>query len=403
MGIERLPNESELAYHKRLVYGKLIDKTLADVDYSELAEPVYGQDYSSDTTRKMLYGSCRTLQLLDELSMDSLPSGTLQEIELARAELMKERQRFFDQRREYKKLLSADGRREHLYEALEKSAERLSETIGRVYEEVPALPYPVSDNEAILVLSDWHYGMVASNIFNRYDTSICRERVKAVFAKTAERIRVHGCNKLHVVVLGDLVHGAIHTGTRVASEELVCDQIMQVAEILAQSIENLSFLVDELVMYFTYGNHARTVQNKHDNIHRDNMERLIPWWIRERLHEYENVRVAEEDETEFILVEAAGHHICAAHGDLDSIRQSTRLLPTLFAKKRGLDLEYIVLGDKHHRESFDELGVTSSMCGSLCGTDEYANGKRAYAEPSQLLLIVNPSCGVDAEYRLRCG
>lgn len=402
MGIERRENETDLAYHKRLVYGKIVDKTLADVDYSELAEPIYGQEYSSDTTRKMLYGSCRTLQLLDESAVDAAPGAVLSEIEAARSELQKERQRFYDQRREYNKLLSQEGRKEHLYEMLARSADKLNQTVGRMYDCGAPASYITSGNEAVLVLSDWHYGMTASNIFNRYDTNICRERITTVISKAAERIRNHACSRLHVVVLGDLVHGAIHTGTRVASDELVCDQIMQVSEILAQSIEELSLSVDDVLVYVTYGNHARTVQNKKDNIHRDNMERLIPWWLKQRLAPHENITVAEEDETEFILVDAAGHHICAAHGDLDSVRQSTRLLPTLFAKKRGMDIEYIILGDKHHRESFDELGVTSSMCGSLCGTDEYANGQRAYSDPSQLLLIVNPECGVDAEYRLKC-
>ena len=66
MQIERMENESKFDYHRRLVYGKLVDKTLADVDYSELSELVYGQPYSSDVARRMLYGSRRTLELMDE-------------------------------------------------------------------------------------------------------------------------------------------------------------------------------------------------------------------------------------------------------------------------------------------------------------------------------------------------
>lgn len=64
--LDRLPGESEIQYHKRLVFGKLKDGTLNDVDYSELAPYVFGREYASDTARKMLYGSCRTLQVLEE-------------------------------------------------------------------------------------------------------------------------------------------------------------------------------------------------------------------------------------------------------------------------------------------------------------------------------------------------
>ena len=64
--LERLPNESKADYHKRLVFGKLVDKSLADVDYSELSYYLYGQNYHSDVARRMIYGSCKTLQLIDD-------------------------------------------------------------------------------------------------------------------------------------------------------------------------------------------------------------------------------------------------------------------------------------------------------------------------------------------------
>ena len=177
---------------------------------------------------------------------------------------------------------------------------------------------------------------------------------------------------------------------------------MQVSEILAQAIMRLNQYVEETFVYMTYGNHARTIQNKHDSIHRDNMERIVPWWLMQRFQMFDNITIMPESENEFLFVNACGHDICAAHGDLDTVKCSTRLLATIFQKKYGKDIEYILLGDKHHRESFNELGITATICGSLCGTDDYANDKRLYSHPEQLLLIVNPEYGVDAEYRLKC-
>ena len=87
---------------------------------------------------------------------------------------------------------------------------------------------------------------------------------------------------------------------------------------------------------------------------------------------------------------------------MDSVKSSPRLLATLFQKKYGMDIEYVLLGDKHHRESFDEVGICAMICGSLCGTDDYANSKRLYSQPEQLLLIVTEDDGVDAEYRIKC-
>lgn len=401
MDIERRSDETPLEHHKRLVYGKLTDKTLADMDYSELAELVYGKSYSSDVARRMMYGSCRTLELIDkERTSSPEQSNVLDEIDSKIAELRKERQKFFDQRREYNKLLSQEAREEHICEMLSTAATALSETVGCMYSNY--IITASSDTEAILVFSDWHFGLKTYNVFNEYNTEICKERVSKIVNSTIERLLLHSCRKLHIVVLGDLCHGAIHNSARVASEEYVCDQLMQASEILAQSIENLSQYVPETIVYTTYGNHMRTVQNKNDSIHRDNMERLVSWWLTQRLSKYENIIIAPDEESEFIFVNSCGHEFCASHGDNDSVRNSPKLLTVLFQKKYGKDIEYILLGDKHHRESFDELGVSAMLCGSLCGTDDHANTKRLYSTPSQLLLIVKPECGVDAEYRLSC-
>lgn len=402
MNIERRSDETQLQYHKRLIYGKLVDKTLSDIDYSELADLVYGQSFSSDVARRMFYGSKRTLQLLeDEQISDISDESLMSEIDDKIATLKKEQQKFYDQRREYSKILSQEARSEHLLSELRDSAKKLSDTVGSLYENnIPH--FSESDTEAVLVLSDWHYGLKTDNVFNRYDTNICKSRVQQVAEDVSERLLLHKCNKLHIVVLGDLIHGAIHTSARVASEELVCDQLMQVSEILAQTITFLSTFVDETAVYITYGNHARTVQNKNDNIHRDNMERLVPWWLKQRLSSYEKIVVQEDSGNEFLFVDACGHKLCASHGDNDTVKTSPRTLSTLFHKKFGMDIEYVLLGDKHHRESFEELGVTSILCGSLCGTDDFANNKRLYSTPSQLLLIVTPEDGVDAEYRISC-
>lgn len=401
--LRRIENESAFDYHKRLIYGKLIDKTLSDCDYSELAELLYGQSYSSDVARRMMYGSRKTIELLDSEKIQHVSDrGILSEIELKKAELQQERQRFFDQRREFNKLLSSEGRKEHIYESLAVAANNLMNSIGVMFDDSYYESENAGDNEAVLVFSDWHYGMKTKNVFNAYNTDICKKRVANTVNSAIQRIQLHGCRRLHVVVLGDLLHGTIHTTARVASEELACEQLMQASEILAQAILKLSQYVEHTLVYATYGNHARTVQNKHDSIHRDNMERIVPWWLTQRLQIYENITIMPESENEFLFIDACGHDICASHGDLDTVKCSPRLLTTIFQKKYGKNIEYILLGDKHHRESFNELGVTATVCGSLCGTDDYANDKRLYSHPEQLLLIVDPVYGVDAEYRLKC-
>lgn len=387
-----------------IVIGKLVDRTIDD-DYAELSERLFGDGncFNSSEVRKRMYGMKAIIEAIERDNEAAIQdTDALSALDSKRIELFKERQRFFDQRREYSKLLSADARYEHILNRLCECADKLSESVGRVYNSSVSFPTEYDETEGVLVLSDWHYGLKTENVFNKYSTDICRSRVQNVTAQAVKKLLLHRCRRLHIVVLGDLIHGAIHTSARVASEELVCDQLMQVSEILAQTIEVLSSYVGETIVYVTYGNHARTVQNKGDSIHRDNLERLVPWWLGQRLAGHENILVQEESDSEFLLIDVCGHHLCASHGDNDTVKTSSRLLPMLLNQKFGKNIEYVLLGDKHHRESFEELGVTSVLCGALCGTDDYANGKRLYSTPSQLLLIVNEDDGVDAEYQIKC-
>lgn len=398
--LEKRQGESEYEHHKRIIYGKLVDKSLSDYDFSELSKYAYGQEYSPDVARRLMYGSQKTIALMERESVDKISDNDMvKDINNRMAELQKEKQRYYDQRREYNKLLTKEGRLEHLYSVIESASSRMPEFVNT---HVETKGYSDHNTEAVVVFSDWHYGMVANNEFNRYDTEICADRVHKVVDAVIQRAHLHKCKKVNVVILGDLIHGAIHTSARVASEELTCDQLMHVSEILANAIYDISRHVESVSVYMTYGNHARVVANKNDSIHGDNLEKIVPWWLKQRFANVDNITVNDCGDNEFIIIDSLGHKICAAHGDLDSVRQSPTLLSTLFMKTRNINIEYVILGDKHHDESFEELGIKSMLCGSLCGSDNYANEKRLFSLPSQLMLIMNEKDGVDAEYRIKC-
>ena len=388
---------------KDIVLGKLVYKTV-DADYEELSEKLFGEGncFNSSEVRKRMYGMKTVIEAVERDKANAFDSSdTLSRYEAKRIEMQKECRKVFDQRREYNKLITEQGRFEHIVTTLSDEARILNETVGSLYSE----PYDwveTSDNEAVLVFCDWHYGMTTNNIWNKYDTGICKSRVRTVVENAIERIVRHECNKVHVVLLGDMIHGSIHTTARVAAEELTCGQLMQVSEIIAQSISEIAKYTDEVYVYATYGNHARTIQDKKQSIHRDNLERIIPWWLEWRLAGSPTIHIVKESENEFIRLDACGYGICASHGDLDTVKTAPKMIPALFQHKYNQKIDCILLADKHHREEFEELGVPAMIAGSLCGTDDYANEKRLYSVPEQLLLIFTPNYGIDATYHIKC-
>lgn len=397
----RRDDETDLQYHRRIVYAKLIDKQLPNVSYAELSEILYHKKLAEDVCRRLVYGSARTLQLMDKQNEKEISGDAIvAELEMKRLELAKERQRFFDQRREFNKLVAKTGRAEYIEDRIVCAAENVASKIGPCIASVK--PEKSGDCDGVVVFSDWHYGMKTDNIFNTYNTSIAKERLADIVAKATSRLRMHGCENVHVFVLGDLIHGAIHTGARVCSEELVADQLMEASELLAQAVEQLSTAVTgNTYVYSTYGNHARTIQEKGDSVHRDNMERIVGWWMTERLKGHDDIVIMPDSGDEFLFANIRGHGFLAAHGDLDNVKESPKVLATVFQKRYGSDIEYMIFGDKHHHEAFDGLGIRSMLCEAMCGTDDYANDHRLYSDPGQLMMTVNDN-GVDAEYHLKC-
>lgn len=120
--LSKRPEETELEHHKRLIYGKLLDGTLADADYTELAPYVYGREYSTDAARKMMYGSVRTLRLMDVVGDQSVSSdGRMEELAIQKLELEKERQKLSDEQRCLQCTVAARSRQEELNEIIRES------------------------------------------------------------------------------------------------------------------------------------------------------------------------------------------------------------------------------------------------------------------------------------------
>lgn len=323
----------------------------------------------------------------------------LKELQLQKDELYKVKRQVADQRREYNKLLASDGRADNLSNYLIEVADNLNKEQPLDFDKFIST---YLDKEGVIVFSDWHYGMVTDNIWNKFNTEICKERVVKFVSKAKNYIKINQIKKLHILLLGDEIHGGIHTSARVASEEYVSEQLMKVSEIIAQAINELSNTVQETFVYNTYGNHARSIQNKNDSIHSDNMEKLIPWWLEQRFKERDDIHIMYSDFHEFIKLNVCGYNIVAAHGDLEgNFKNIGVTFNTIFSKLYGETIDYTITGDKHHLEEFEQFGIESILSRSLCGSDDYASDKRLYSSPGQTLIVFNNEDGRESTYNIK--
>lgn len=391
-------------------YEKLLkecsDKTykISDLDWSEIADK-YNLDFNPDTIRKgsqpPLFGGTfvREYYQWKESQNDAANKDSyVLELKSIKDEIFKEKRKLYDQRREYNKLLTHDARAEHLNDELVKVANEMAITLPLIVSEEWK---PVNTKkEALVCWSDWHYGMITDNIWNTYNTEICKERVRKLVHYTIEYLELNKIDMLSIVLLGDAAHGGCHTSCRVQSEEDVCDQIMHVSEIMAEAINEISKHVNHITVYSCYGNHLRTIQNKNDSVDSDNMEKLIPWWLKQRLKDNFKVDIVESEYKEFTRINILGYKICCVHGNLDRFKDLGVTVNTIFSRKFNETIDYTISGDKHHLEEFEQFDIESILIRSLCGTDDYANEKRLYGKPGQTLVIFNNQYGREATYHI---
>lgn len=398
---ERLHNESVPHFLWRLGQLKDNDPSISWGDVAlSMNRECYGDDVNSykgtDSYRK-LYQSAKIFYD-DGVFENEVDDKHIENLKNLKDELFKERKKLSDQRREYNKQLTEDARAEHLFEELTSIADKMN--YEKPLEYRPTIFPENRTKEALLILNDWHYGMVTDNVWNKYNVEICKERVKTLIEYTKEYLRNNNISVLHIAMLGDAAHGGIHVSCRVQSEEDVCDQIMHVSELLAETVNELSETVNKVNVYSCYGNHLRTIQKKDDSIHSDNMEKLIPWWMKQRLANNPKVSIITSNYYEFIRLNILGSEICCVHGDLDDFRSLGVTMNTLFNKVYGDTIDYTISADKHHLQEFENFGIESILVGALCGTDDYASNRRLYSDPRQTLMIFNDVYGRECTYNI---
>lgn len=398
MPLFKKSDETDLQYHKRLVYGKLVDKSLSDYDYTELSKYVYGKEYSCDVARRLMYGSCKTLQLIDsvaEKDIERLPDAEdiLTELDTKKIELQKERQRFFDQRVAFNKVVRERARQEELNDILVESVKH-GELLPLDYE-----PHCVqeSDNDLVVSLNDIHFGAVVDNYWQKYDSDICRKMTCKYLDEIIHIADIHRSENCVVWANGDMISGNIHNSIAVTNKENVIDQIIGVSELIAEFIAELSKHFGKVTFVSVSGNHSR-IDTKERALMQERLDDLVEWYLKARLQDFENVTIGggERIDCTMYLIDIRGKTYCGVHGDYDSNAGKIQSLQQMAGKR----LYAVLLGHLHHNKIDTVQGIKTIMAGSFLGMDDYCVAHRIVGEPEQMVCVCD-SNGVKCSYDIK--
>lgn len=392
--LERLPGESNLAYHKRLIYGKMVDKTLADTDYSELAPLLYGQDYAGDNARKMMYGSLKTLQVLEgeeQKGYIAENADALGELELKKIELQKERQKFFDQRNALNKILRERSRQEELNEIITSAV--TGGSLQQLEYEEPLVSY--SGRDLLVSLNDIHYGAVVDNYWQKYDSDICRQMISKYLERVIQIGKETGAENCIIWCNGDEISGNIHYSIAVSNKENVIQQIVGVSELIAGFIAELSRRFNSVRFVSIPGNHSRLNPNKDLALNGERLDDLVEWYLKARLQNFENVEIGAGTRVDptIYMIDIRGNTYVGVHGDFDCSDKNVQALQTMV----GRPVYAVLSGHLHHNKIDSVQGIKTVMAGSFLGMDEYCVSKRIFGAPEQLVCVVTEN-GIECSY-----
>lgn len=273
----------------------------------------------------------------------------IEKLESLKNEIYKEKIKYQDARREYRKHLSAEARYENLADILREEVKKLNDL--PTYKLGENVKKNITPKYAILQLSDWHAGAIVDTQWNYYSIDVMRDRAKQLANKVKKHALINNITDLMIEINGDMVHGIINVSNRVQSEEDVVSQIIIVAEVLANLINEIKPYFKNIKVVTTLGNHGRLISDKKASVAKENMEMLIPEFLRLRLDK--SITIISSQGLDFTKYEFGGKTICLAHGQNDKINSVIEN----FAKMYKTVPDEIHLGHTHSHKNLNDCNI----------------------------------------------
>ena len=360
---------------------------LSDDSWNDLIQR-YNLDISQDHLRKMSYGM--------KVAYDSFIEESSDEEQLLK--IKKEKVKLSDLKTETNKQIRNLARVENMTELLKENIDALGKVKPIVSNDYFFLESDTEDiAHAVLMASDWHFGLEVNNHLNKFNTEICVQRVNQLIEKTIKYCKTQNVKCLHLFFLGDLISGNIRNIIRLQNREDVSSQIIQVSELIVEMIAKLSYEIPYVTVSFWLGNHECSIDKKESCLEVDNYLPLIKSFVQLRVKDLNNVVVNDNKYGDWVIVEnILNHKFVGTHGHYVNKNKANYQLSNII----GTDVDYVCLGHFHQNMSLTEYESQTFVNGSLVGSDEYSKSLMLHTFPSQKLLMVNDE-GVFAEYTIK--
>lgn len=309
-------------------------------------------------------------------------NAQIEEIRLERQALEREKVKFRDERNAYNKLIRTEARKQS-YEDMIKSI--ICEKVDPIEVCIEYDKCNYADNSMLVHITDIHTGIEIDTFNNYFNQDILKSRLEYYIEKIIEIQRLHHSKDCYIVV-GEILSGLIHPNLRLQNNMDLMEQFKYISELLSSCLVHISGIFDNVYVYTTPGNHSRISPKKEDSLDGENMDILLPFYLKAKLQNIANIHIQDNTiNPEIAMFSVQGVKVFASHGHKDNPAQVVQNFTMMYNMKPDI----VLLGHRHTNGMTTVYDTKVIQSGCVSGTDNYALSIRKLNKPEQTVSIID--------------
>ena len=307
-------------------------------------------------------------------------SEQLEELKLERQSLEREKVKFRDERNEYNRLIRQEARKESYADMI----------MRIICENVEPINVPIhytlfnSSTDLLCHLTDIHTGIEIHNWKNDFDEEILKSRIEKFTSNILDIRGQHGSENCYLVI-GEILSGLIHSNLRLQNNMDLMEQFKYISELISAMLTRMANHFNHIYVYVTPGNHSRISPKKEEALDGENMDVLLPFYLKARLQNVDNISICDNTiEPEIAMFNVRGNNVFAVHGHKDNPSSVVQNFTMMF----GIKPDIVLLGHRHTNGLTTVYDTKVIETGNVSGADQYSTSIRKVNRPEQTVSII---------------
>ena len=359
-----------------LLKRKQTDDTVEWQDVADFRSEYIGDLEHRDTVRK---GSKLLYEYIDAGWVNE-PKENIASDSSELIAMRKERIKLSDARVDYNRLIRQEARKESY-------ADMVKNIICKNVEPINiSVHYTLfnSSTDLLCHLTDIHTGIEIHNWKNDFDEEILKHRIEKFTSDILDIRGQHGSENCYLVI-GEILSGLIHSNLRLQNNMDLMEQFKYISELISAMLIRMANHFNHIYVYVTPGNHSRVSPKKEEALDGENMDVLLPFYLKARLQNIENISICDNNiEPEIAMFNIRGNNVFAAHGHKDNPSSVVQNFTMLF----GIKPDIVLLGHRHTNGLTTVYDTKVIESGCVSGTDQFAMSIRKANRPEQTVSVI---------------